>query len=397
MVELRPRAGAFEERARTQVRELRSAYARLLTSLGAPARPDEVAQRLGIERDLAWKLRRLVDAIDPLAVAECVPDEMEVEGLVRGAIARGIPRERLDALIARTREFHGFAVAQTGDRQAFDTLASSLAQSNAETIQLEARRSAFQANAMIVGKRCRESVLVHGVAPHGDDSGRFDSFVACGNVGFERRRRSASTILTRHFFREHAELQMGELAPLDLDEALRFGAPILERFSSPELGERVDRTREGDNVTLRMRDEAVTESKPFTFMWGHRVEGFEWEGDTFTARVCSQTPTRRITLNLLLHDAIAHGPAEYRVIGGHLPQDSWPAAEDPESITHGVSLQDLGYASERRSTDGWEREAELIHHGVECMGWDPTRLRRYRLQVEYPVHLSLARLRCARL
>ncbi len=64
----------FEDHVKTVISRVRSSFAELLASVGAdPAHPQEVARQLNLNKNLTWKISRIIRASDPAGAVPHIP------------------------------------------------------------------------------------------------------------------------------------------------------------------------------------------------------------------------------------------------------------------------------------------------------------------------------------
>ncbi|QDU86392.1 hypothetical protein Pla163_35430 [Planctomycetes bacterium Pla163] len=395
MVEFTGQSPTFAEVAREHVLNLRDLYVELLGAVGAPSSPAAVGEALGIDVQLAWRVRRFADAVDPLSVVAAIPTVGEAESIVDAALRRGVRARLLESLVDGTRAFDGFVLRNAESRDTFDAQITSLIGRDQSAVQLEARRAAFRANAVIKGRFCSSSVMVYGLAP-GSREGLYSSFSVCGAVGLQRIRPEASLLLA-HLHMEADEDDPGNgPQPLDPATSARFGAPLIGEFTSSRLAEAVEIEARASNLAVTLADSELGSIGAVTYMFGHRMLDFAWTNEHIWCELGANTPTKQLAIEFLVDERLPYGPADFRVVTDHDALRNWPDPLGPDSVVHCGRLHDLGRDLTQQDPSTWERLSELSRWSVDRMGWDPTHLRRYRLVVEHPLLCSIARVRCTR-
>lgn len=395
MVEFIGQSPSFAQVAREHVLALRDVYVELLSAVGAPSIPADVGEALGVDVQLAWGVRRFADAVDPLTVVAAIPSVSEAEAIVHGALRRGVHSRLLEALIDGTRAFEGFVLRNSESRETFAALITASIGRSQSAVQLEARRAAFRANAVIKGRFCGSSVMVYGLAP-GSKEGLYSSFNVCGAVGLQRIQPEASLLLA-HLRMEADEDNPGN-APEPLDPAVRarFGAPLIGEFTSPGLGETLAIEAVEGGLAVSLADSELGSIGAVTYMFGHRMRDFAWTNEHIWCEFGANTPTKQLVIEFLVDERLPFGPADFRVVTDHNALRNWPDPSGPDSVVHCGQLEDRGLDLAHQDPRTWERTSELCRWSVDRMGWDPTRMHRYRLVVDHPLLCSIARVRCTR-
>src|SRR4051812_3193272 len=95
--EVETRTSAFEGDVGVALSALQGALGAVLDSLPEhPRRAPELARQLGLERNLAWKLFRLIHERDVLAAARFVPGAASMEAFAAAAARAGVGGELLE-------------------------------------------------------------------------------------------------------------------------------------------------------------------------------------------------------------------------------------------------------------------------------------------------------------
>jgi hypothetical protein len=395
VVEFTGQSPTFAEVAREHVLALRSLYVELLSAVGAPSLPADVGEALGVDIQLAWRVRRFADAVDPLTVVSAIPTVGEAESIVDGALRVGVRARLLESLVDGTRAFDGFVLRNCESRETFDAQITSSIGRDQSAVQLEARRAAFRANAVIKGRFCTSSVMVYGLAP-GSREGLYSSFNVCGAVGLQRIRPEASLLLA-HLRMEADEDDPGNgPQPLDPATNARFGAPLIGEFTSSGLVDALEIEASADDLAVALADSELGSIGAVTYMFGHRMLNFGWTNEHIWCELGANTPTKQLVIEFLVDERLPFGPADFRVVTDHDALRNWPDPLGPDSVVHCGQLEDLGRDLTHSDPATWERLSTLSRWSVDRMGWDPTRMRRYRLVVDHPLLCSIARVRCTR-
>ncbi len=78
------KSALFEDETKDVLQRLRTALNDLLVSVGAdPTRPQDVARQLGINKNLTWKISKIIRETDPGAVVPQIPGKEGFRILMR--------------------------------------------------------------------------------------------------------------------------------------------------------------------------------------------------------------------------------------------------------------------------------------------------------------------------
>src|SRR5437763_4326051 len=89
----------FETDVKSALAKVRGALAAVVSSSGAdPDAPQEMAKRLDVDKNLAWRISRVIREPDPYAAVQHLPGEEGLKIFIRSTRKAGAARERIELL-----------------------------------------------------------------------------------------------------------------------------------------------------------------------------------------------------------------------------------------------------------------------------------------------------------
>lgn len=386
---------AFELDAPRVMGELCAAVSQLLAECGCTPRGTDVAERLAIDKMLAWHLAQIARSDNPLLVAHHVPGTEGMKLCLQAAAKAGASRIAIDRLQEVFLRYQRLKSDHAGDQQRLDSMLASTVGRLGDARSLEsARAAAFRANSIIFGLASAIHFKTDFIAPHVDgESLDFCSLI--GTVQLARFRADATWEVSRSSYideRRPADLHMA--GPLDPDAYAEFNMPLLRAFSSTppvpfavysEGGLRHSRYLNSGELGLCGR---------LTFIFGEYARGVGHRyaqtpgehGDVFTRLY---TPSE-----LMLHDLLIHNDLLRTAWAGMVPQ--WiligelgcgllfPAGADRKVRIPVPRLEHAGPAAATPTVPRYPRYLELLHHAAERMGWSLTDFTLFRAKLKFP-------------
>ena len=227
------------------MRQMQSSLTKVLASLEAdPSRPQELARRFGLNKNLAWKISRIVSATDVLATARHVPGASGFKIALGAFEAGGASRNSLAEVREAQEEYENMVRLHAGNRQSLELLLGSLLPGeNYAEARESSRRLSYQGNSAIWGVQSRIRFNASIVAPNVAGDGTVDVGSVGGVMGFRRLRPTGVwPLLSTGGYGGSSEY-----TPVDQMSQAGEGPPLMPEFCSGNLPEirsipRADRT-----------------------------------------------------------------------------------------------------------------------------------------------------------
>ena len=164
---------------------IRAAYLAACSTIGLTAlRPQEVSRRLGLNKNLTWKMSKVVSADDALEAAAVMPGSEGLEIVVRGFMTAGLHDGAVDALRGAFGAFESTVIRLCGSRAELAAMLDGIRlESNLES----SRRAAFKALAGVFGVRARLRFSLYAIG-RCDADRRADIALIAGVAGLQRLR-----------------------------------------------------------------------------------------------------------------------------------------------------------------------------------------------------------------
>lgn len=177
----------FEVHCRDAVHRLRSALLEMYLSVRAdPQRPQEVSRKFHLNKNLTWKIARVLNDDDVLEAAGVIPGKAGLEILLNAFANAGAPAERVDRIRQAATEFEAMIVEHAGDRATFDLILDSMASHHPLA---KSRELAFKGNSGVWGVQAETRVTAHFLAPNPEDPSRLDLATIAGAINVRMLRR----------------------------------------------------------------------------------------------------------------------------------------------------------------------------------------------------------------
>jgi hypothetical protein len=371
---------------------LRGALTELLASLHEdPRAPQELSRRYGINKNLAWKVCKIINSTDAYSSAQHVPGLGGIKILLRSLEKGGAPAEELKAVEAAMSRFDRMIQVHVGDRANLELYVASVQPDGVHSSQLEAnRRMAYLGNSAIWGVQARLGFTLRLVAPNEEDHERADLCSIGGLVGFRRLRPTASwPVLQMRTLSENLEIRSDRQVPVD--ESIQPGeAPLVREFCSTPL----PATRslvEGDLTIHELCEGPVGNTAATDVVFGSidralvPVRGDEEEsvGEHY-CRI--DTPIEMVQFDLLVHKDLPFSlPPElctYSLLQGKLV---FPLSRNTRFHLPGTeSVQELGGAPPVMASPHIPRYGRLVELACERLGHRLGDFRGFRMTLAYP-------------
>lgn len=242
------------EDARNALQGIRRALIELYVAVGAnPEEPQDVARRFGLNRNLTWKLSKIINAPDPFASLNHLPGQQGLDVALKAFRAAGAPTESLDAVNDAMERLNGVIEFHAGDRDHFELTLESMGLFEREDRPENGRELAYRGNSMIWGVQAKVRFSTTFIAPSKEDPATKIDYVQVGGVvSFRRLRPTARWRLFRVQIHDDKGGELRMVLPEEIEGNKPGDGPlVLREFCSPNLPPfEVNDTREGREFLL---------------------------------------------------------------------------------------------------------------------------------------------------
>lgn len=231
---------SFSNDAHEVVRGLRAAFSELLVSIGAdPSTPNSISEHLGLNKNLAWKISKIIGAEDPATALEQMPGPPGIRILLKG-----IEKTRAESPLVQTardaiNDYENLIEVHSGDRTTLEMMGSDLATQGRQARDEQQRKLLFQGSSYVWGAQTRLLLKVGMMMPSNRE-GCVDLVNVNSFVDFRRIRPDVSWIMSRRSSNSD-DNQTGMAyahEPLDREYSSSDAqAPLMPEFCSDPLPE----------------------------------------------------------------------------------------------------------------------------------------------------------------
>lgn len=387
---------AFEEHLTGAFDDLRRAIGSLISSTGSdPAEPQETARRLGLNRNLTWKVSKVVTGSNLYEALQHLPGAEGIEILVRAARSSGAP-EAIAGEVRRAQSvFEHLVEVHTGDRATLDLILDNMGGTSSQRLE-QSRKLAFRGNSGVWGTQARVRVTSIVLTPNAQQPDLIDAAMIAGVVDFRRLRPGVRW----PFFRPRVYSETGGDRTIETEQAIdpahsgsgpRFMTQFCDPFPPPLVA-----VSEGGALVYEFAEAPIGNTGAVTCFLGSiaRQTGPRYATPSdrtadFLAQVTM--PSELLLFDLLVHRDLDHwGDPETQVVGQLL---GMPPRATPYQIPLNQPAESLPGSPPMLHCSQVPRYEELMLTTLDRLGYARANYRVLRLLIKYPPMHSIAVMR----
>ncbi len=381
----------FTEHVRAVMQELRLTLLDLFLGVDAdPSRPQDVSRRFGLNKNLTWKIGKIVAAEDLLTAVPHVPGRAGLEIVLNAMRDAGADQARLDAVARAAAALDDVVRVHTDDRATLEIMVDGelAVPQQAETL----RRTAYQCGSATWGVRATAQISLNVMVPSTEGPGLVDLAQVGGLVGFRRLRRGSRWLLIRreHWRDGHSTDEPDPVEPLDPDGVTDAGVPLIRQFCSSRLPT-IEAFHDNREIRFELPPGPVGNTAAFDCIYGTIVRpagpDHATRSDEYTEiGTTVMTPCEHVFVDLLVHRDCRFAMNPGYVLCGRL--DGTPLDDRGLHYRHQLPatepVLDLGTGLGGLATPVLPWHGDLARFVIDRLGAAPSDFRAYRVAMAYP-------------
>ena len=385
----------FEQHAENTVRRMRGALAELFNTVNADAtRLQDVARRFGLNKNLTWKISKIIQENDASSVIPHIPGTAGIRIFLDAFKKGGAPEAAIETVRSAVDDFEQMVKIHSGDRATLGMMLGGLSENGELQQQLEnSRKLAFQGNCATWGVQARIQLNTTFVAPNPENPETLDLAMMNGFLDFRRLRSDiAWTIAARRTtYDDGTPRSTPGIEPLEPTEEDDSGVPFFRSFCSPSLP-RVREIRTPDHVLYHQLEEGpVGNTAAFDCILAGIVRGglprFKGEKNDYHQFFATPaTPVNVFMMDVYLHKDTGCNLNPELGIFSNLPgAPHFPAQGFSAGRLHlGERLESLGSAPPIFTTSEIPQYTKMNKTLLKRVGWNAGDFSGHRVVIRFP-------------
>lgn len=377
----------FDEHCRRSVDGLRGALLELYRAVGAdPTRPQDVSRQYKVNRNLAWKVSRIIGSEEPLDAVPMIPGPGGLDILMDAMARAGAPEATVDRVRRAVNEFDRMIEIHTGDRSQLELVLDSMGRGDDATEM--SRKLAYRGNSGVWGIQAGVRLTAHFLTPSKTAPGMLDLAMIGGLTRVCRLRPIDRwpVFQIRQYHDDGTTSDRTDRQAIEPAPGEHPADPWLMRSfcAGPLPG--IHLSRKGDTTLYEIGEGPVGKTGQFSCMFGFAdfaaVPRYRDERNTLAELISSVTvPSEALLFDLFVHrdltEAMNPSVAMHGTLGGAL--DSVGSVELPMP----ERFRDLG-TDAMIDTPLVDNYADAALAAMTKLKRDPAEFRCLRLLVEHP-------------
>jgi hypothetical protein len=378
----------FGTSAADTLRSLRTATASLLTGLGGVDRAVDVANRLGLDRSLAWKIWQVAQGPGPLPAPAHIPGQQGFALFLSAAARAGADKVALERAREAFEAFGAFTQIHAGDRATVDSMLGALTDQGRSRLELSLRRDGFRSNAHFLGLSASAVYQADFLIPTGSEW-MPDIVRVRGHFGLQWIRPNVTWVVARSTL-VHADGPTSDLQRRPLVPDPVSGSTLLPEFSSTPTPNVHRRVIGGVTVEDELVRDRVGATGAIDVVTGERISHMpRRDVPTDAVTLAVMTPCERLVYDVIAPSTFLPTTPALRVHSTVQTELPYLRGENFNTIPVFEEFQDMGPVGPDAS-GSWPVAAEVPRHD-RLLEWLGRQLgpslrgcRLWRLRMKYP-------------
>lgn len=383
----------FEQNVLDVVRRLRAAISDGLHSVKADiTRPQSVSRLLGMDKNLGWKICRLVRDENTVSAVPLIPGSAGMKILTNALVRAGAPAEHVHELRAAFAALEELIELHAGDREKLEIMLGNVTNDGQRERAESHRKLAFRGNSATWGVQARVQLCASFIAP-GSSPRMADLAWISGLVDFWRLRRDATWAMAaaRKTADDGSLYEVGEIHALDDRFDQPTAVPLMGDFCSRPLPAMCIMKGADGALRYELVEESVGSAATTTCIIGlygrnffprYRAEN-DTRGEHF---VRLYTPVETLIHDLFVHQELTYALSPDLALYSQMPGGPAYPTAGPEHGRLAVydPVIDLGAGPPDVVTPEYPSYPQLVRAVFKRMSWNPTDFHGYRFRLRYP-------------
>jgi hypothetical protein len=376
----------FPAHARIVARAVRGAFADLLAELEVdPHEPQAISRRLKLNKNLAWKISKVIQADDTSVALGQMPGAAGVKIFLRATEDAGVERHLLEHAQQAVEQYDQLIEIHSGDRATLDMMGSTLSDTGNPQRDEHHRKLLFQGASYIWGAQSRVITKVGLVGP-GREPGLLDFAAMHGLVDFRRLRPDVSWVMaTRNSNNDDGSSMASKTEPIDQEYD---DVPLMAEFCSKPLPE-LRTVRDNMFTRFELVEGPVGNTGALTCVVGaiqrdipyYKTPTNEWGEHS---AICN-TPAELLVLDLFFHESLTFALEPEAILYSRLDAVSPSLGTNRTTLPLNEPVQKLGAGPLLPTTPEVPRYSRMVKAMFDRTGWSLSEFHGFRMKIAYPV------------
>jgi hypothetical protein len=370
---------------------VRGSFAEVLSAVSAdPQDLQSICRQLGLNKNLAWKISKIVQADDPSVALEQMPGSPGLRIFLECAERAGVTSEVVAGAQRAIEGYERLIEVHSGDRATLEMMGSELSPNGRHERDEQRRKLLFQGASYVWGAQTRVNLKVGLVGP-GAQPGLLDFASVNALIDFRRIREDVTWVLAsrRSCNDDGTEMETSASEPVDPSFTRSDLAPLMAEFCSKPLPE-FRRLTSGGVTAFELVEGPVGNTGALTCVFGaiqrgvpfYRSPTNEWGEHSAACDV----PSELLIMDLFFHRtfefARRHEAILYSELGapiGHTGRE-----QERKRLPLHDPVIDLGAGPLPVGTPEIPRYNPMVQAAFRRVGWDPAEFYGFRIKVAFP-------------
>jgi hypothetical protein len=384
------------EDTRQALSDVRRALAEVYASAGAdPSEPQSVARQYRLNRNLTWKLSRVLRSDEPLSTLHHLPGASGVELAVKAFEDAGVDATATQLVRNAFARLQAVIEQHAGDREQLELMLESMGLFEREATNVSGRELAFRGNSSVWGLQCSSRMSLTLIGPSRTAPGKVDFAILSTIEQLQRLRPGVQWRLYRAQVHDDRGEIMSDATTVEPIEkpALKNGAAsplmIVPSLCSANMPALVSRPT-ADGVEVVLPGGEVGKSAAFSCSFGYVFRRLPAHADATnkfaSTAVTNSIPAERVVFDVAVHrDVEFAGGPEIALFGfPHGGSESPALQTDDSRLPMREQLQALSALPRDMKlpfSANCDKAAEFL---FDRMQWNPREFTLYRLLMHFP-------------
>lgn len=376
------------------VETLRTSLDELVQQLPTqPRKPIELSEALQLDKSLAWKLARMVEAPNGVASTRYLPGTQGLKKIFDALESSGCSSQQIEVGRRSLRELDNLVHRHAGTRATFLAMLRSLNSGARDDNALRFRKDAFRSAAAAWGVQTAAQISIRMLKPSEENPDKLDAISINGLIDLNRLHPDVPWVVARAGITRGPETRSSAHIRLPLEqgshEHRHDQIHLMPTHCSDPLPALRLRTLQNDFTELELVEGAVGQTASSTIITGDMVRSAvgRWRSKQLDFGYCAthiMTPTEWVFQDVVLHESVVPSAdltaAAYAELGGY----PWTPADNRTPIDR-FPVKTLSPSSHTADPDAAAKMQSIINHALRLAGWKPSEFRIHRVAHQAPL------------